>query len=116
MTGEVPPYDAGTGFLGNLPEVLTVEEAAAVLRIGRRMAYEQAQLWRATGGREGLPVVVIGRCLRVPRIELERLLCPSLRDGFRSARSSRGLRSIDSASSFRWKRNPRSSLAKRAES
>lgn len=47
-------------LLRDLPEVLTVEEAAGVLRIGRRMAYEQAQLWRETGGREGLPVIVIG--------------------------------------------------------
>jgi hypothetical protein len=115
MTGEVSPYDGWTGFL-DLPEVLTVEEAAAVLRIGRRMAYEQAQLWRATGGREGLPVVVIGRCLRVPRIELERLLCPSLRGGAPAVRASRRLRSVDSAPDFQWKRTSRSSLSKRVES
>lgn len=54
--------------------MLTGEEAAAVLRISRRVAYEQAQLWRDTGGREGLPVIVIGRCLRVPKAELELML------------------------------------------
>ena len=57
-----------------LPDFLTVEEAAAVLRIGRGKAYELARVWRATGGREGLPVVVLGRSLRVPRDGLRRLL------------------------------------------
>jgi len=57
-----------------LPEVLTVEEAAAVLRIGRGAAYELARQWRATNGREGLPVVALGRTLRVPRAALRRLL------------------------------------------
>ena len=58
--------------LGDLPELLKVEEAAAVLRISRGAAYQQARIWRATGGREGLPVVVIGRTLRVPREALRR--------------------------------------------
>lgn len=57
-----------------LPEVLTVEEAAALLRIGRGSAYALARRWRATGGREGLPVVALGRHLRVPRSGLRRLL------------------------------------------
>ncbi len=57
-----------------LPEVLTVEEAAALLRIGRSCAYALARRWRATGGREGLPVVELGRYLRVPRSGLRRLL------------------------------------------
>lgn len=60
--------------LDELPEVLTVEEAAKVLRIGRGTAYELARLWRATDGREGLPVVTLGRSLRVPRDGLRRLL------------------------------------------
>lgn len=95
MPGALSPDDVSWGgFLENLPEVLTVEEAAAILRIGRRMAYEQAQRWRATDGREGLPVVVIGRCLRVPRIELARLLCPSLREERRRVGTPR-LRSLD---------------------
>jgi hypothetical protein len=47
-----------------LPEVLTVEEAAAVLRIGRTAAYELCRQWRTTGGRQGLPVVAFGRTLR----------------------------------------------------
>jgi excisionase family DNA binding protein len=54
--------------------VLTVEEAAEVLRIGRGTAYALARRFRDTGGREGLPVIVLGRSLRVPRAGLERLL------------------------------------------
>jgi len=57
-----------------LPAVLTVEEAAVVLRIGRGAAYELARIYRVTGGREGLPVVSLGRTLRVPRGALLRLL------------------------------------------
>lgn len=62
------------GSLDDLPEVLTVEEAAAVLRIGRGAAYELARQWRESGGRTGLPVVTLGRSLRVPRSALRRLL------------------------------------------
>ena len=47
--------------LDQLPEVLTVEEAAAVLRIARGAAYELTRVYRATNGREGLPVVRLGR-------------------------------------------------------
>ena len=65
---------AGRLALDELPEVLTVEEAAAVLRIGRGAAYELARQWRESGGRSGLPVVTLGRSLRVPREALRRLL------------------------------------------
>lgn len=54
--------------------MFTVEEAAAALRIGRGLAYDLAGLYLATGGAEGLPVVRLGRCLRVPRAKLEQLL------------------------------------------
>ena len=57
-----------------LPLVLSVGEAAKVLRIGRSAAYEQARVFRATGGKEGLPVIAIGRSLRVPRAALIELL------------------------------------------
>jgi excisionase family DNA binding protein len=60
--------------LDELPDVLTVEEAAGVLRIGRGAAYELARQWRESGGRHGLPVVTLGRSLRVPRDALRRLL------------------------------------------
>lgn len=55
-------------------EVLTIEEAAAILRISRNAAYAAARQWRATGGKTGLPCIEIGRTLRVPRSELDRLL------------------------------------------
>jgi hypothetical protein len=54
-----------------LPDFLTVVEAAKALRIGRTVAYEQATLYELTGGAEGLPVIRIGRQLRVPRAQLE---------------------------------------------
>lgn len=55
-------------------EVLTIDEAATILRISRNAAYAAAREWRATGGKTGLPCIEIGRTLRVPRAELERLL------------------------------------------
>lgn len=55
------------------PDFFTVEEAARVLRIGRGAAYTLARQWRATDGREGLPVISLGKTLRVPRAALERL-------------------------------------------
>jgi hypothetical protein len=54
-----------------LPDLLTVEEAAAVLRIGRTKAYDLAREWRATGGASGLPVLDLGNVLRVSRYALE---------------------------------------------
>jgi hypothetical protein len=65
-TGEAPPTEG-------LPDFLTVVEAARLLRIGRTSAYLLAQQWLYSDGREGLPVVRVGRQLRVPRRALERL-------------------------------------------
>jgi hypothetical protein len=56
-----------------VPDFLRVEEAARVLRIGRTSAYELAREFLVTGGASGLPVVRIGRQLRVPRRRLEDL-------------------------------------------
>jgi excisionase family DNA binding protein len=52
-----------------LPDVYTIEEAAKVLRIGRSAAYSAAR-------RGELPVIRIGRSLRVPRRQLEELIGP----------------------------------------
>ena len=52
---------------------LTVPEAAKVLRLGRSAAYELALRYERTGGAEGLPVIRMGRLLRVPRARLEAL-------------------------------------------
>jgi excisionase family DNA binding protein len=56
------------------PDVLTVEEVARILRIGRNSAYALARQWLATGGKEGLPAVRLGRNVRIPRPALEQLL------------------------------------------
>jgi hypothetical protein len=53
--------------VAELPEMLTVDEAADVLRISRSSAYEGVGLFQATSGAEGIPSVRIGRSLRVPK-------------------------------------------------
>ena len=54
--------------IDDLPDFLTIEEAARVLRIGRGQAYELARLWRATDGAQGLPNVEFGaKTKRVPK-------------------------------------------------
>jgi hypothetical protein len=58
----------------SLPDFLTIEEAARVLRLGRTAAYEQARVWRDTDGKAGLPNFAIGHALRVPTAALENLL------------------------------------------
>jgi hypothetical protein len=61
--------------LEDLPLVLTVEEAARVLRIGRSLGYQLARRYLAAGGAEGLPVMRLGSaCLRVPRWALIELV------------------------------------------
>ena len=62
--------------LEDLPLVLTIEEAAEILRISRWAAYEQARIWRESGGRHGLAVLTLGRCLRVSRATIEEMLRP----------------------------------------
>lgn len=59
--------------LDDFGDILTIEEAAAVLRISRGAAYDAARRWRATRA-EGLPVIQIGRRLLVPRTALETVL------------------------------------------
>jgi hypothetical protein len=56
------------------PDFLRVEEAAGVLRIGRTTAYALARKYLDTKGDSGLPVVRLGKQLRVPRIRLEQML------------------------------------------
>lgn len=60
--------------LEQLPLLLTVEEAAAMLRIGRTLAYELARRYEVSGGTDGLPVMRLGGCLRVPTWALGELV------------------------------------------
>lgn len=56
--------------LSGLPLMLTVSEAAAVLRISRTTAYKLADEWQHTHGAEGLPTVRLGSRLLVRRVDL----------------------------------------------
>lgn len=67
-----PP--GGPVTLDGLPLVLTVSEAAVVLRVSRTTAYKLAEEWRTSGGRSGLPVIRLGRRLVVRRVDLAQLL------------------------------------------
>lgn len=60
--------------MAGLPDLLTIEEAARVIRVGRTKAYAMAREWRATGGKSGLPVVDFGHALRVPLCQLEKIV------------------------------------------
>lgn len=56
------------------PDCLTVDEAAAVLRISRTKAYAQVNEYLAVGGEAGIPAIRIARQIRVPRAALEERL------------------------------------------
>ena len=61
--------------LDELPDILTIREVADFMRISPAVAYEMARRYRATGGREGLPVFTAGtRMMRVSKIELRRFM------------------------------------------
>ena len=60
----VPPDDRPSDFL-------TLEEAGTVLRFSRGKAYELAREYLATGGASGMPVIRLGRQLRLPRALFE---------------------------------------------
>jgi hypothetical protein len=59
---------------GSAPDLLTIEEAARILWIGRTKTYELARCWLKTGGTEGLPAVRVGHQLRVQRCGVEELI------------------------------------------
>ncbi len=56
-----------------LPDFLTVREVAAIFRISPTTAYKEVQRFLDTGGREGIPVLLIGGQKRIPRQKLEPL-------------------------------------------
>ena len=57
----------------DLPPFLRIEQAQELTQLGCSQLYEQTKRWRATGGKEGIPVVRFGRCLRIPTAALLRL-------------------------------------------
>lgn len=57
--------------MNEVPDMLTVEEAGSILRIGRTTAYTRAKQWVSTNGEEGLPAIHVGRLLRVPTAQFE---------------------------------------------
>ncbi len=60
--------------VAHLPLMLTVEQARAVLGIGRSLAYGEVRRYLATDGREGIPAVRIGSAIRIPRAGLVDLM------------------------------------------
>jgi len=50
-----------------LPDILTVEEAAAFLRVGRSSAYEAIRT-------KQIPHIKIGRLIRIPKAALVKML------------------------------------------
>lgn len=63
----------GAMRIDDLPDFLTVEETAAVLRIGRTNAYAEVRRWETTDGRFGIPCVRLGRSVRVPKAAIHRM-------------------------------------------
>ena len=59
--------------INDMPELLTVEEAAAALRISRSAAYERTMRYRATPA-TGIPVIRLGSRLRVPKHSIVMML------------------------------------------
>ena len=60
--------------MAGLPDLLTIEEAARVIRVGRTKAYAMAREWRTTGGKSGLPNIDFGHAIRVPLCQLETIV------------------------------------------
>jgi excisionase family DNA binding protein len=60
----------GPATLDGLPLMLTVDEAARVLRISRTTAYKLVALHDRTAGRSGLPNVRLGSRRMIRRVDL----------------------------------------------
>lgn len=68
--------------LDELPDVLTIHEAAEFMRVSPGVAYQMARRYRATDGREGMPVFMAGaRMMRVYKVELAKYLAGTLNGG-----------------------------------
>jgi excisionase family DNA binding protein len=60
--------------LRGLPLMLTISEAASVLRISRTSAYKLADEWRRSKGASGIPTVKLGSRVLVRRADLARIV------------------------------------------
>lgn len=49
----------------DLPPFLRVEQAQELTQLGRSQIYDQARRWLDSGGKEGIPAVRFGRCVRI---------------------------------------------------
>ncbi len=81
-TPSLTPTPTPPSSLEGLPLMLSIDEAAAVLRISRTSAYKLAEQFRATNGQSGLPHVRLGGRLLVGRVDLAAIVGqpPSLGD------------------------------------
>ncbi len=77
MTTTMRPPDGPTGAissLAGLPLMLTVTEAAEVLRVSRTTAYKLVELHQTSNGRTGLPHVRFGTRVMVRRVDLAEIV------------------------------------------
>jgi hypothetical protein len=74
MTQVSPSIKPAEAMPSGPPDFLTLDEAAAVLRVGRSTAYREANAFERSGGRTGIPVIRYGKLFRVPRCRLEEQL------------------------------------------
>ena len=58
----------------DVPDLLGVAEAAALLRVGLTFAYASTARFIATGSDKEIPAIKVGRLTRVPRVAFERFL------------------------------------------
>ena len=54
--------------------LLTISEAAKLLRISRSHGYELAKRYLLTDGAEGIPAIQVGSCVRVPAWALREMV------------------------------------------
>ena len=57
-----------------IPDLLDVNETAAILRVGHTYVYESSKRFLATGDEHEIPAIKVGRLLRIPRVALERFI------------------------------------------
>ena len=91
--------------MSEVPELLTIDQAARVMGVSRNTAYKEAQRFRATNGKEGLEFVDAAGQMRVPRRRLEKKLRitidhippPKMRKTQRAPQSQRETSALDPA-------------------